>query len=61
MDFSPFVGHFFALRGEKMTYKRKKVPCCRRLYSLVRKSYTYDFCKERPSSDVHIGWHSYCC
>jgi hypothetical protein len=31
VDFFPFVGHFFALQGEKMTYKRRKVPCCRRL------------------------------
>ena len=42
-DFLPFVGHFFALRGEKMTYKRRKVPCCRRLQSLLRKSYTSMF------------------
>ena len=31
-DFESFVGHFFAPPGEKMTYKRRIVPCCRRLY-----------------------------
>jgi hypothetical protein len=30
-DSEPFVGHFFAQPGEKMTYKRREVPCCRRL------------------------------
>jgi hypothetical protein len=29
------VGSFFALLGEKRTYKRRKVPCCRRLESLL--------------------------
>src|SRR6266508_1344289 len=28
-DFLPCVGHFFAPEGEKMTYKRSNVPCCR--------------------------------
>jgi hypothetical protein len=30
MDFIPFVG-YFSPEGRKITYKRRKVPCCRRL------------------------------
>src|SRR3954447_3461612 len=39
IDSNPFVGHFFAPQGEKMTYRRRKVPCCRRLKAPSRKSY----------------------
>jgi len=30
LEFFLFVGSFFARPGEKRTYKRSTVPCCRR-------------------------------
>src|SRR5438128_2495134 len=47
--FLPFVGRF-SPGGRKTTYERRKVPCCRRLQSLLRKSYYSHFYAPRSSS-----------
>jgi hypothetical protein len=47
-----FCVSFFAPQGEKMTHKKDKIPCCRRLTHCERKSYAWLGCIR---SSMHIA------